>query len=217
MYKTRKITVNELMNRMRHMEVGEEIGLCHTPEGEYSYGIRRLPDTMFDNGMCWLADYYGGGATAAFSETEEGFLDRPDKLQDAVEDWLVQTRLLFAEDEGDYDPEYVYMQVKDGSLPETKWEFKETEIVPQNKMVCVDFTLTHAYRTYVSVPKDATEQEITETVTGALMDCDRDTFLGSVIDCEADHWDIWPEDFVDVSIDHCSAKPTSLPVGTISQ
>lgn len=212
MYKTIALTVRELVFKMRHMEIGEEIGLSQTANGEYSYGIRRLPGGMFDNGMCWLADYYGGGSTMAFSETEDEFREAPSTLVERVWDWLDKCDLVHRD-----DGYTVYVQCKDGTLPETKWEFKTTEIQPKNRLVSVSFILSHAYETKISVPPKATDDEIINMTQSALIDCDKEKFWNSVTDVDAKHWDIWPEDFVDMVVNHDYKQTTDLPTGTLGR
>lgn len=176
MYKTKMITVQELVNRMRKMEVGCEIGLAATEDGEYSYGIRRLPDAMFDNGMCWIADYYGGGSTAAFSETEEDFRDTPSQLRDAVWNWVSECRLMCSE-------VCVHVQIKDGSLPETVWHFTEEKKEPEEHAVaCIDFGLVRTYRMYLSVPKDATMDAIAKLGRKALCEMTPEEFGSKALD-----------------------------------
>lgn len=207
MYKTETITVMELVDRMRKMDVGSEIGLAATKDGEYSYGIRRLPDDMFDNGKCWIADYYGGGCAKCFCESE---LDDYVFMTDELQNWLYENDLLQTDDT-------VNAEIKDETEAQTKWEFKKTVIPPKNKMVCVDFVLSHAYRTYISAPPQATDDEIVELTKASLIDCDKEQFLGSVIDVDAEQWDVWPEDFVDITVNHDYKQATDLPTGTLSQ
>lgn len=211
MYKTTKISVWELVARMRMMKPGEEIGLSQTTDGEYSYGIRCLPGAMFDNGMCWLADYYGGGCVTAFSETEQQFMEDTGILLDEVRGWLVEQDLV------DQDFDLVNIQIKDGSLPETKWEFKATEIPAKNRMVSVSFILSHGYQTKISVPPKATDDEIIELTKAALIDCDKAKFQACVFDADAKYWGIWPEDFVDMVVNHDYKQPTDQPTGTLSK
>lgn len=216
MYKTTKISVQELVARMRMMKPGEEIGLCGTEDGEYSYGIRCLPGSMFDNGMCWLADYYGGGSTMAFSETEDEFMDDSDRLLENVWDWLAGCGLLI--DGGGH----LYVQRKDGALPETKWEFKATEVKPKNRLVCVKFDLKRPYHTYVSVPYNATDSEIQSITKTALMKLTCDDFDQHVISTAmgldplvADEDFAWME--IDGDCNLSNADTTDLPTGTIGR
>ena len=218
MYKTMMLTIHELVCKMRYMKIGEEIGLAQTANGEYSYGIRCLPGGMFDNGMCWLADYYGGGSTMAFSETQDEFMEDPDRLLKSVVDWLDNCDLLIKGDK--YAT--VYVQRKDGSLPETKWEFKETKIEPENRLVCVNFDLRRPYHTYISVPANSTDEEIKQITREALKELTADNFDMHVIS-GAESLDpfIDDEDFVYMEIDPCydleNGSITKRPVGTLSQ
>lgn len=201
-----KITVKELASRMRKMEIGTVIDLQGGTSGDGWFGIRRLPDDMFDNGKCWIADYYGGGFTKAFSEDPN---DDYGCMTDELADWLAYNDLF------DGDGEIVNVEIKDETEPQTKWEFKKTVIPPKNKMVSVTFILSHAYRTYISAPPQSTDDEIVELTKASLIDCDKEQFLGSVIDVDAEHWDVWPEDFVDVVVNHDEKRPTLLPTGTL--
>lgn len=185
MYKTMMLSLNELLYKMRNMEVGEEIGLAATSSGEYSYGIRRLPGEMFDNGMCWLADYYGGGSTTAFSETEDEYEQEPGQLYEKVEDWLGESGLIWeARDEGFEG--HVFVQIKDGSLPDTKWKFKKVDIPAKNRIACVNFDLKRPYRAYISVPYDASDEEIKKIFVKTLMGLSPEEFGSHIISCEDD-------------------------------
>ena len=206
MKQTMTLKLDELLDKMRHMEEGEEIGLCGDEKGNGCYGIRRIPGGMFDNGMCWIADYYGGGATAAFSETEDDFMSYPDLLQSSVACWLDEHDLL---NRGNT----VFVETRDWTEPETRWEFKETVIPPKNKLVCVDFMMTRSYRTYISVPAQASNGDIIERTKAALIDCDKETFDKTVI-CTDNG--IWPDDFVDCTVGDFF-EPTDLPTGTLSK
>lgn len=216
MYKTETISVQELVHRMRNMEVGDEIGLAITEQGEYSYGIRRLPDEMFDNGMCWIADYYGGGSTKAFSETEEDFRDFPSILKRQVNDWLRWCNLI--NDNGS-----VYVQVKDGTLPDIKWEFKATRIEPKkNRLACVNFEMNRPFHMYISVPPEATDDEIQDAAKKALCQMVTGEFEQKVIDdsegrdpfidTEDINWMEVDQDFA--GFEDCE---TDLPVGTVTK
>lgn len=217
MYQTEKITVPELVARMRMMKPGEEIGLCGTEAGEYSYGIRCLPGGMFDNGMCWLADYYGGGSTMAFSETEDEFREAPITLVEHVWDWLDKCDLVHRD-----DGYTVYVQCKDGTLPETKWEFKATEVKPKNRLVCVKFDLRRPYHTYVSVPPTATDDDVRRITKEALNKLEQEEFDKRVYaDAEALDPFVADEDFVCMDVDpECNqqnATITDLPTGTLGR
>lgn len=225
MYKTEKINVKTLVSRMRMMKPGEEIGLCVTEDGGYSYGIRCLPGGMFDNGMCWLADYYGGGATAAFSETKDDFKSYPIQLEEDVGEWLDRHDLLITRDPDDTQHRKtpcVYVQVPDGSLPETKWEFKVTKIQPKNRLVCVKFDLRRPYHTYVSVPPTATDDDVRRITKEALNKLEPEEFDGCVYaDAEALDPFVADEDFVCMDVDpECNqqnASITDLPTGTLGR
>lgn len=206
MKQTMTLKLDELMFKMRHMKEGEEINLCVTAEGDHRYGIRCLPGRMFNNGMCWIADYYGGGSTEAFSETEEEFQMSPELLEDFVYTWLTEHDLLSDEDT-------VFVEPKDWTRPETRWEFRETVIPPKNKLVCVDFMMTRSYRTYISVPAQASDDDIIERTKAALIDCDKETFDKTVI-CTDNG--IWPDDFVDCTVEDFF-EPTDLPTGTLGK
>ena len=217
MYKTETITVQELVHRMRTMEVGSEIGLAMTPAGEYSYGIRRLPGTMFDNGSLWIADYYGGGDTKAFSETEEDFREAPSDLLESVWDWLASANLLCIDSSGSS----VYVQVKDGTLPDIKWEFKATTIEPKkNRLACVNFEMNRPFHMYISVPPEATDDEIQDAAKKALCQMVTGEFEQKVtddsegrdpfIDTEDINWMEVDQDFI--GFESCE---TELPVGTV--
>ena len=92
MEKMEKITVDELLDRMRKMEIGATIDLlCDDYSGEEWFGIRRLPDDIFDNGKCWFADGYGGCSTQGFSEGP--FNDALD-LEECLVYWLNSNNLL---------------------------------------------------------------------------------------------------------------------------
>ena len=188
MYKTEMITVQELVNRMRHMEVGAEIGLAVTAAGEYCYGIRRLPDAMFDNGMCWIADYYGGGSTMAWNETEDDLSECPEWLVGEVQHWLVEHGVMIdpigdPESGLDDDATCVYVQVKDDSLPETVWHFTEEKKEPQqNAVACIDFGLARTYRMYLSVPKDAKMDAIAKLGRKVLCKMTPEEFGSKVLD-----------------------------------
>ena len=226
MYETEIITVQELVNRMRKMEVGAEIGLAATEDGEYSYGIRRLPDAMFDNGMCWIADYYGGGSTKAFSETEDDFREFPSYLVDDVEDWLVEQGVMIdpacdPESGLDDDATCVYVQIKDGSLPETVWRFTEEKKEPQqNAVACIDFGLVRTYRMYLSVPKDATMDAIAKLGRRVLCTMTPEEFGSKVLDTSTGGEPFIADEDIDWmgvnqsdrgwNIDH-----TTEPVGTV--
>lgn len=216
MYKTEKITVYELVCRMRNMQVGEEIGLSQTEDGEYSYGIRCLPGAMFDNGMCWIADYYGGGCVTAFSETEQQFMEDTGILLDEVRGWLVEQELV------DQDFDLVNIQIKDGTLPETKWEFKKETIQPKNRLVCVKFDLRRPYHTYVSVPPTATDDDVRQITKAALNDLEQEKFDELVYaDAEALYPFVADEDYVCMDVDpECNqqnANTTDLPTGTLGR
>ena len=219
MYPTEEITVQELVARMRMMNEGDEIGLAKTSDGEYSFGIRCLPGGIFDNGMCWLADYYGGGSTMAFSETELEFMSESDKLLEAVWDWLARVDLLSDIVSGGSK---VYVQIKDGTLPETKWEFKATKVEPKNRLVCVNFDLRRPYHTYVSVPPALTDEEIKRITKVALKTLSPEEFKKRVYaTAEALDPFIDDEDFVCMEVDPCfnqqNAFTTDLPTGTIGR
>lgn len=223
MYKTEMITVQELVNRMRKMEVGTAIGLAATEDGEYSYGIRRLPDAMFDNGMCWIADYYGGGSTMAFSETEEKYRQFPFDLIDEVAEWLVEHGVMRdpALDELDNATAKVYVQIKDGSLPETVWHFTEEKKEPEEHAVaCIDFGLVRTYRMYLSVPKDATMDAIAKLGRKVLCKMTPEEFGSKVLDTSTGGEPFIADEDIDWmgvnqsdrgwNIDH-----TTEPVGTV--
>ena len=206
MKQTMTLRLDELMYKMRHMKEGEEIGLCVTAEGDYRYGIRCLPGRMFDNGMCWIADYYGGGSTEAFSETEEEFQTSPELLEDFVYTWLAEHDLLSDEDT-------VFVEPKDWTRPETRWEFKETVIPPKNKLARVNFRVVCSGRTDISVPGLSSDADIVRAVKWALMNCDKETFDKSVVITGQ----ICAEDFVDITVDHDFREPTDLPTGTLGK
>ena len=211
MYQTTKMTVAVLVDKMRNMEIGEEIGLAGTESGEYSYGIRRLPEAMFDNGMCWIADYYGGGSVKAFSETEEDFRDNPYILQETVWDWLAQCHLL-----NEVHDAYVNVQVK-GELPETKWEFKQVVTEPtKNRLACVDFALNRPHRMYVAVPPEATDDEIQDIAKKALTGMTPEEFGDKVLAMDADLDPfIEVEDIDWMEVDKGYKNTTTSPVGTV--
>lgn len=206
--KTQRVEVDTLISNMRQMEVGSEILLASEASGEGIYGIRRLPNNMFDNGPCWIADYYGGGSPAIFTD------DEYEALYTRLTDWLVEQKLLTG-DEDDYDPQYVYI-LEDPYVEDTKWEFKEIKIPPKNKLVCVNFVLSHCYRTYISVPPTATDNEIMKMAKTALINCTKEEFDSKVIDADKENWDLWPEDFADIAVEH-DYEPTDLPTGTLSK
>ena len=213
MYPTKEISVDCLLHRMRTMEVGSEIGLAMTPAGEYSYGIRRLPGTMFDNGSLWIADYYGGGDAEAFSEGDHS---EPGMLRNAVSRWLTDTNLLTNDGT-------VYVQVHGvpGTLPDIKWEFKATMIEPKkNRLACVNFEMNRPFHMYISVPPEATDDEIQDAAKKALCQMVTGEFEQKVtddsegrdpfIDTEDINWMEVDQDFV--GFEDCE---TELPVGTV--
>ena len=216
MYNTEQITVKELVDRMRAMQVGDEIGLSATEQGEYCYGIRCLPGGMFDNGMCWLADYYGGGATTAFSETESDFMETPVILYDDVVEWLDASDLLGAQaEDGDW---LVYVEIKDGSMPETKWEFKEVKVDPKqpNRLACVNFGCGLEGRAYVSVPYNATDAEIVEIARESLSNINTKDLIEHHLNPKGMVFDT---DFTYINVDHYYHEhyddETTDPVGTV--
>lgn len=212
MYQTNTMNVADIAYLMRKMEIGDEIGLAQTEDGEYSYGIRRLPGEMFDNGKLWVADYYGGGAAVAFSE---GQFDDEDELPGKVYSWLLKNHLLV-------DGENVHVQVKDGTLPETKWKFEQVDVKPKNRMVCVNFDLRRPFHTYVSVPPDATDGEVKAITRTAVCKLTWDNFKDHVIasDVDLDPF-IDLDDFTWMEVDSCcnqqNADTTDLPTGTIGR
>lgn len=210
MYPTKEISVDSLLHRMRTMEVGSEIGLAMTPAGEYSYGIRRLPGTMFDNGSLWIADYYGGGDAEAFSEGDH---NEPRMLRNAVARWLTDTGLLT-------DGGTVYVQVP-GSCPTYVWKFTEEKQQPKkNRLACVNFEMNRPFHMYISVPPEATDDEIQDAAKKALCQMVTGEFEQKVIDdsegrdpfidTEDINWMEVDQDFV--GFESCE---TELPVGTV--
>ena len=216
MYNTETISVNELLNRMRAMKVGEEITLIGGVSGLGIYGIRSLPGGMFDNGKCWLADYYGGGATAAFSEdsgSEDG------DLYNSVLNWLDTYDLLTEEPiPGRYPntDRWVSVAINKYSEPESVWEFKEVKVEPKpkakNRIVVIEFSLADVYRTPFVVPPDADDDEIVDLVQEHLCKMTESDFK---IHCtlEKPTWDPQPEDFVWMDVLHMWDKDTDQPVG----
>lgn len=96
MANTEKITVHELAERMRGMEIGATIDLLNDYySGEEWLGIRRLQDNIFDNGKCWFADWYGGCDAQGFSEGE---FNEPQDLEERLTEWLGNNGVL--EDNG---------------------------------------------------------------------------------------------------------------------
>ena len=212
-YPTMKLTVDELIFKMRHLQVGQEVGLAATPNGEYSYGIRRLPEEMFDNGMCWLADYYGGGATAAFSEMDEEREAFPENLKAAVTAWLTAHSLLFGD--------CVYVQWD--TWNQDVWEFSQKpKASVKTIMACVNFELSRPYHLYVSVPEGTPCDDVQDIAKQALTRMTPGDFQQKVWDdsdsCDPyiDAGDIqWME--VDADYNSTNGQETDLPVGTVTK
>lgn len=208
-YPTKKITVTTLWRMMRDMEIGTEIGLAQTENGDYSYGIRRLPD-MFNAGSMWIADYYGGGSAAVFTDSPD---DTYGEALDQLTDWLKKTQLL--RDDGT-----VFMQQPD-TLPTTVWHFTaERKEPPKNCLACVDFELSRPYRMYVAVPPTATEDEIQDIAKEALTNMGAGEFESKVLDTsEGRDPFISLEDIQWMGVDEDGSQPgmeTDLPTGTVT-
>lgn len=208
-YPTKKITATTLWRMMRDMEIGTEIGLAQTEDGDYSYGIRRLPD-MFDAGSTWIADYYGGGCAAVFTDSPD---DTYGEALDQLTDWLKKTQLL-------WDDGTVFMQQPD-TAPAIVWHFTaERKEPPKNRLACVDFELSRPYRMYVSVPPTATDDEIQDIAKEALTNMGPGEFESKVLDTsEGRDPFISLEDIQWMGVDEDGRQPgmeTELPTGTVT-
>lgn len=214
MKQTMTLKLYELLDKMRNMKEGEEIGLCLTADGAGDFGIRCLPNRLFCNGMCWIADSFGGGATVAFSEPADVLADHPEQLEDDVTDWLIGHALLNGNGT-------VYVRLKDRTKPETRWEFKETTIQPKNSLVCMKFAMTRLCSVYISIPPDMPAEDACELTRKELSGLDRETFNRLVTTSDEEVWDPWPEDFIDMYIDpYCNqsnADMTDHPTGTLGK
>ena len=93
---TETITFVELLNRLQKMAVGDVIDLKGRSLGDGWFGIRRLPDNLFNNGRNYIADNYGGGFTQAFSDNPD---DEFNLFIDAISAWLHDSDLSKGEDE----------------------------------------------------------------------------------------------------------------------
>lgn len=204
--KTMILTVQELVQKMRNMKVDEEVCLAMTANANPSYKIHRLPDGILNNGMCWLAGYYGGGSTTAFSETEDEFMKDTGILLENVWDWLAGQKLL----------------IEGGRTVYVQMEGVEAEIEPENRVVCMKFDLRRPHHTYVAVPPTATEDEAIQIAKTALKKLTRRNFKRYVL-CDYEELDpyIDDEDFVCMEIDPCfnlqNGIVTTDPVGTLSK
>ena len=217
MYNTETISVNELLNRMRAMKIGEEITLIGGCIGLGIYGIRSLPGGMFDNGKCWLADYYGGGATAAFSEdrgSEDG------ELYERVVDWLDTYDLLTEEPiPGRYPntDRWVSVAINKYSEPESVWEFKEVKVDPKqtNRLACINFGCGLEGRAYVVVPYNATDAESVEIAKESLSNIS----TKELIEHLNPNGMVFDTDFTYINVDHYYHEhyddETTDPVGTV--
>ena len=172
MYKTKLISVQELARRMRNMEVGTVINLLAEIHSDQWFGIRRLPDDILDNGLCWIADIYGGGKQKAFSD---GAHTAP--LESQLISWLSDMHLL-ADEFG-----IVRVKVEDGTERTVRYDFKKTVVEPQqNAVACIDFGLVRTYRMYLSVPKDATMDAIAKLGRRVLCTMTPEEFGSKVLD-----------------------------------
>lgn len=211
MIKTEKITAKELEQRMRKMEIGTAIDLVRKQNDEEQwYGIRRLPDNMLDNGSCWIADVYGGGAARVFTDGAHGV-----SLKSQLFTWLFMVHLM-----GD-DGETVQVAIKDGTEQEIRYDFQRTVVEPKkNRLACINFEMNRPFHMYISVPQEATDEEIQDTAKKALCQMVTGEFEQKVtddsegrdpfIDMEDINWMEVDQDFV--GFEDCE---TELPVGTV--
>jgi len=211
MIKTEKITAKELEQRMRKMEIGTAIDLVRKQNDEEQwYGIRRLPDNMLDNGSCWIADVYGGGAARVFTDGAHGV-----SLKSQLFTWLFMVHLM-----GD-DGETVQVAIKDGTEQEIRYDFQRTVVEPKkNRLACINFEMNRPFNMYISVPPEATDEEIQDAAKKALCQMVTGEFEQKVtddsegrdpfIDMEDINWMEVDQDFV--GFEDCE---TELPVGTV--
>ena len=211
MIKTEKIAVKELEQRMRKMEIGTAIDLVSRQNGEERwYGIRRLPDNMLDNGSCWIADVYGGGEARVFTDEAHGA-----SLKSQLFNWLFMVHLM-----GD-DGETVQVAIKDGTEQEIRYDFQRTVVEPKkNRLACINFEMNRPFHMYISVPPEATDEEIQDAAKKALCQMVTGEFEQKVtddsegrdpfIDMEDINWMEVDQDFV--GFEDCE---TELPVGTV--
>lgn len=216
MIKTEKIAVKELEQRMRKMEIGTAIDLVRKQNDEEQwYGIRRLPDNMLDNGSCWIADVYGGGAARVFTDGAHGV-----SLKSQLFTWLFMVHLM-----GD-DCETVQVAIKDGTEQEIRYDFQRTVVEPQqNAVACIDFGLVRTGRMYLSVPQDATPDTIKELGRKALCDMSQKQYKLNVLDTSAEAEPfILPDDIQWINLDRdyeggdgkgWIIDLTTEPVGTV--
>ena len=193
--KTEKIPLRELVKRMRKMEVGTVIDLQGKSLGDGWFGIRRLPDNLFNNGRNWIADNYGGGFT-------HGFSDNPDDdyclLFDDMSAWLYDCDL----SEG--DDETVVVKVSDGAAPEPE---------QKNKMVVIEFSISpDIYRTHLSVPQDATDEAILEIGQRSVEGLTETEFFNATVPVSSAEWN--PE-VTWMQVLHDWDTPTDKPIGTL--
>ena len=207
MIKTEKITAKELEQRMSKMEIGTAIDLVRKQNDEEQwYGIRRLPDNMLDNGSCWIADVYGGGAARVFTDGAHGV-----SLKSQLFTWLFMVHLM-----GD-DCETVQVAIKDGTEQEIRYDFRRTVVEPKkNTIACLDFGLHREYRMHLSVPQDAAEETIKELGRQALIGMSQDEFSNKVLDVsQYGEPFIMDTEITWMSINELDMDATTQPVGTV--
>ena len=209
MIRTEKITVKELAKRMCDMEIGTAIDLVSRQNGEgLWFGIRRLPDNMLDNDRCWIADVYGGGMMRGFSDS-----GNMDSLENQLSRWMIWAGLL--------RDGMVVVENKDGTEPTIRYDFAKTVVEPKkNRLACVNFEMNRPFHMYISVPPEATDDEIQDAAKKALCQMVTGEFEQKVtddsegrdpfIDTEDINWMEVDQDFV--GFESCE---TELPVGTV--